>query len=221
MSEPTKQTPQQDPAIPAVAKVSRRSFIGKAAVSAPVLAAFVSKPSWSISDSCINSGSLSGNLSNHSCQALARNADWWRDNVSLWNNEQIPGIGPDTLFNDLVGIPALAYHTIKDRYYKSLNADGSVEKMHKIGKNKDVTLGALLNSLTLNKKVTAPLDRSLIAAVLNILHPGIAYSGYETSEALIIDYKIARTNYMTLPNNGTFNDLHTILSGLNDNQDHV
>ena len=51
----------------------------------PISAAFINKPVWAIDDSCISSGTLSGNLSNHHCVAIARSVGWWKQAAdSLW-----------------------------------------------------------------------------------------------------------------------------------------
>jgi len=197
---------------------SRRDFIGKAVISAPVLAAFVSKPSWSIDNSCINSGTLSGNLSNHGCQALARNWQWWQEqtNLHLWNNGQIPGVSPQTDFRDIFNLRPLARLDSNDNYYKDnmLNADGSVERLLTVGGGSSIK--QILQGKTKNDPArrAADVDKAVIAAYLNIVHPGIAYSGYSNVSDLIADYQLTVSNYMAIPNNLTFDTLYDKLEGV-------
>lgn len=205
--------------------ISRRSFINKAAVSAPVLAAFVSKPSWSTDQNCINSGTLSGNLSNHNCQAQSRNAQWWSQdsNRILWSAHQIPNITPDTPFRDIFQCNPLACRTPSGKYYKNkhLNSDGSVSKLLTIGK--DCSIMDILKGRTRSRpsREAANVDKAIIAAYLNIMHPGIAYDGYEVG-ALIADYHNCIHNFMATADNAIFDEFYEKLEGpmgLNNMQD--
>jgi len=215
MSEQNNLTPERKQ--PQGVGPTRRDFISKVAITSPVLAAFVSKPSWSIDNNCINSGTLSGNLSNHSCQALARNWQWWRDNRNLWNSGQIPGITPSTTFQSIFGTKPLARLNSSNNYYKNnkLNNDGSVQTLLSVGGNSSIK--AILNGKTRNSpsRRAADVDKAIIAAYLNIMHPGIAYDGYVNVGGLLADYQTAIANYMTVPNNLIFDDLYDLLEGAN------
>lgn len=194
---------------------SRREFIGKAAVTAPVLAAFVSKPSWSVEDNCISSGSLSGNLSNHGCQALARNWEWWSKdaNRSLWDLGQIPGVAPTTSFKAIFNSKPLARQESNNEYFK-LNNNGK-KVLLSIGNS--VNLKQILNGHTKNNPArrAAEVDKAVIAAYLNIMHPGIAYSGYNDPSALFADYETALANYLVSYDNLIFDELYDKLEGIN------
>jgi len=196
---------------------SRRDFISKVAITAPVLAAFVSKPSWSIDNSCINSGTLSGNLSNHSCQATARSAQWWYNNRGLWNSGQIPGISPNSKFLAIFGSNPLARLDSNDNYYKAnkLNADGSISALLSSGNGSSIK--AILIGKTQNgpSRHSADVDKAVVAAYLNIMHPGIAYTGYANVGDLMSEYQTAISNFMTIPNNLIFDNLYDKLEGTN------
>lgn len=203
------------------ASLSRRSFIGKAAVTAPVIAAFVSKPTWATDNMCINSGSLSGNLSNHSCQATSRSAHWWSRNISLWNNGQIPGVTPDTPFIAIYQQAPVGFNKRQRKYHISNHQIGSVDKMHLF--DSGTTIGQVLSGMKVKHDgesvVTSSIDKHAVAAYLNLMHPGIAYTGYSDPNRLISSYNTARSQYLATPTNSIFNNLARSLKGVNSNND--
>ncbi len=192
---------------------SRREFIGKAAVSAPVLAAFISKPSWSIDNNCISSGTLSGNLSNHGCQALARDGDWWANNLILWNSNQIPGVIPSTEFRAIFGTNPLARLDSNDKYYTE--GDNGENTYLTIGIH--TSIEQILQGITTSKppRRSSDVDKAVVAAYLNMMHPGIAYQGYADVNELFVDYTTALNNYLVSYDNSIFDELYTKLEGAN------
>ena len=147
---------------------TRRSFLIKGAMVAPLIAVSTSRPVWGADDSCINSGTLSGNLSNHGCQAVGRSPGWWWNNNGMlqWGNTDY---SPEMLFSDIFGYLPLA-------------------------KKKDDPIDKVLEYLGPSDSISC--DMHAIAAILNFSHPGIAYSGvngiYGSAEEVILAYQAAR-----------------------------
>jgi len=183
--------------------VSRRSFLIKGAVSAPILASFVNKPLWAAENDCINSGSMSGNLSNHRCAAVARSADWWIDaSNTLWNGVEFNGVtlSRGTKFAQVINAEPLK--TNKNKYHKKVN--GQYEFLTLDTDTKQRSLRNVLRNGT-------QVDRELLAALLNLGHPGIAYDGPSDPLVLIGDYQAVKNSYLMGLSSGvaqaTLNDL--------------
>lgn len=168
------------------ADLSRRSFLIKGAITTPILASFISKPVWAVDDSCINSGSMSGNLSNHRCSAVSRSSLWWAGaSLSLWP----AAIMPSTMFSSLFQRNPLlfadgTYHEIQNKNKPLLDSNGN-PVMRTDG---DKSLQQVLNS-------GEQADRELIASFLNISHPGIAYEEITDPTQLLLSYQDTIASY--------------------------
>jgi|GEM_PF-2118857 len=191
----TSSTINSNNAIPNKAQVSRRSFLIKGAITAPILASFVNKPLWAADDNCINSGSMSGNLSNHSCAAVARSASWWADaSNSLWNGIEFNGVSlaPSSKFNQVILTAPLKLSN-NNKYHKKTNGVFVFRSL-----DTDTNKRSLRYVLRNGPQI----DRELVAALLNIGHPGIAYDGYDDPLLLISDYQLVKDNYLMSLNSG-------------------
>lgn len=132
---------------------TRRSFLIKGAMVAPLIAVSTSRPVWGADDSCINSGTLSGNLSDHGCQAVGRSPGWW------WKR------GLDTGQWIVTGYdPGQSFHSIFLYIPFEKNGNNSTE----------TNLETVLGDLGPSGGVSC--DMHAIAAILNFSHPGIAYT---------------------------------------------
>lgn len=209
--------------------IGRRSFLIKGAVAAPILAAFVNKPLWAASDNCISSGSMSGNLSNHHCAAIARSAQWWAQaSSSLWPHDVYyngMALVPGTSFTELFQNPPLrltagTYHEVKANGQPKLDPSGQP-----ILKTFDrSTRRRSLHFILTNG---ARVDNEFVAAFLNISHPGIAYDGFADIAILVASYQQAIDSYLLgvldginqLMLNAIFDDLATGLAQFNIDND--
>jgi hypothetical protein len=175
---------------------SRRSFLIKGVVAAPILAAFVSKPVWAVSDNCIVSGHMSGNLSNHQCAAVARSADWWA-------NEALDSLWPTgTSYNGVALSPTATFLAVFSSNPLKNKLKNNVDTYHEKDKNATVFISldtsAVQSSLrdVLRNQDATQVDKELIAALLNISHPGIAYDGYADPMSLISAYQLCCGDYL-------------------------
>lgn len=97
---------------------SRRSFLRKASIGAPVIVASSAKPAWATAQ-CM-SGMMSGNLSNHehTCDLTSNNAKdnhyWKHKYVGYFHKRE--GKSKEHECN-LIGIRLDQYDTYKNRYY--------------------------------------------------------------------------------------------------------
>lgn len=157
---------------------TRRKFLIKSAAVAPIIAAASSRPVWAGDDSCINSGTLSGNLSNHGCQAVGRSPGWWWNNngSSQWVNT--PYAKSDLFSVIFKNTPLPKYMNNPDDGPTFTNSTSLYELAPNIGN---------------------VIDRHVITAVLNFSHPGIMYSGnnglFINAEGVIAAYIEARNTY--------------------------
>ena len=188
------------------AQVSRRSFLIKGVVTAPILASFVNKPLWAADDNCINSGSMSGNLSNHNCAAVARSASWWADaSDSLWNGIE---------FNSATLLPSSKFYQVIQTAPLKLSANNKYhEKISGVFVFQSLDTDSNKLSLRDVLRNGPQVDRELLAALLNIGHPGIAYDGYADPLLLIRDYQDVKDNYLMSLNSGAS---QAILNGMFD-----
>ena len=165
--------------IPSKIKSSRRRFLIQGAAVAPIVAAATSRPAWSGgsggNDDCINSGTLSGNLSNHGCQAVGRSPGWWwnRNGEKHWVETMFR---KDDKFFDIFGYIPLP---------KPLKNNSDFDMF-----NVNTTLWDL------GRRTGHAIDKHAITAILNFSHPGIMYSGntgkYASAVEVINAYKNAR-----------------------------
>jgi hypothetical protein len=171
--------PEKSPTEPS----SRRNFLKKGALAAPLLAMAASRPVWGSDDSCINSGTLSGNLSDHGCQAIGRSPGWWW-NSNGWSQWIYTDYSQGIMFGSIFG------------YTPLVKVNGQLVA------GPDLDIGSMGPGSD-----SQSVDMHVIAAILNFTHPGIAYESgdglstpvYTSAAQVIAAYQDARaSNYGTM-----------------------
>lgn len=172
------------------ADASRRSFLIKGTVAVPILAAFVNKPVWAVHSNCMNSGTASGNLSNHLCAAVARSASWWKiASDSLWPT--------GTSYNSVALSPYTDFYAVFLSNPLKIGQKEGVDTYHEKVRSEPVFIDLdIKRSLRDVLNNGTPVDQELIAAFLNISHPGIAYDGYAEPSPLINAYQLVKNDYL-------------------------
>jgi len=134
---------------------SRRSFLTKAVVAAPILSSLASKPVWAI-EQCTISGMLSGNLSTHD-----ETCNFGGLSPGYWKNHTWPFTSPtkENTFEQLFGVDEI-----------ESDDDGfSVSLINVINTGGGVTWKTLVG---LNRHMVATACNFAYASYLNTLHPG-------------------------------------------------
>ncbi len=141
---------QKTPEKKLVSESTRRSFIRKAAIGAPVIVASSAKPAWATTDCFSPSGMMSGNTSHPEAhkiecdqQAGGRTpTDWKNCDVNKYRRDR--GYTKSQMCKKL-GISRNSYDNVRDKFYCH---SGSFISLSKYGKNDRLGANKLVDLLS-------------------------------------------------------------------------